>query len=213
VHDRQCAHRPPNLYRELQRSNVIILWKRHFRELGSGHPEVSELVNNDITAILTCWDSHGMAIEESSISEQPTKMISTGEVRGGSGEPVLSESMKPTWKVLKDEFGEHDSNRALIALAALPLVRAYGAQGLEVSRGDVLQHRLLQAQLREQALQVPVFRLQVPSAWSLVHLQPATLQLYYVPVPLGFSGYCPALINHDVIVVSDFTVVARRAKR
>ena len=48
-------------------------------------------------------------------------------------------------------------------------------QGLEVSRGDVLQHQLLQAQLRHQSLQLRVLLLQLLQPACLVHLQPAIL--------------------------------------
>jgi Protein of unknown function (DUF4011) len=48
-------------------------------------------------------------------------------------------------------------------------------QGLEVSRGDVLQHQLLQTQLRDQTLQLRVLLLQFLQPSSLIHLQTAKL--------------------------------------
>jgi hypothetical protein len=50
-----------------------------------------------------------------------------------------------------------------------------GGQGLEVSRGDVLQHQLLQAQLTDQPLQLRVLRLQLLQPSSLIHLQATVL--------------------------------------
>jgi hypothetical protein len=59
-------------------------------------------------------------------------------------------------------------------LAGLP-VGTHGAQGLEVSLRDVLQHQLVQAQLSHQPLQLRVLLLQLLQTPSLIHLQPAEL--------------------------------------
>jgi len=48
-------------------------------------------------------------------------------------------------------------------------------QGLEVSRGDVLQHQLVQAKVRYQPLQLRVFLLKLLEPSRLIHLQPAIL--------------------------------------
>jgi hypothetical protein len=48
-------------------------------------------------------------------------------------------------------------------------------QRLEVSPGDVLQHQILQAQLRYQPLQLRVLLLQILQPSSLIHLHPALL--------------------------------------
>jgi hypothetical protein len=48
-------------------------------------------------------------------------------------------------------------------------------QGLEVSRGDVLQHQLLQAQLTHQLLQLGVLLLQFLQPSRLIYLQAAVL--------------------------------------
>jgi hypothetical protein len=49
------------------------------------------------------------------------------------------------------------------------------ARGLEVSLRDVLQHQLLETQVRYQALQLRVLLLQLFQPPGLVHLQPAIL--------------------------------------
>src|ERR1700722_658824 len=49
------------------------------------------------------------------------------------------------------------------------------ARGLEVSRGDVLQHQIIQAQVRHQTLQLPVLLLKLLHPLRLVDLQPAIL--------------------------------------
>ena len=55
------------------------------------------------------------------------------------------------------------------------LLRSVVAQGLEVSRGEVLQHKVIQAQVRYQALQLGVLLLQFLQPLRLVHLQPTVL--------------------------------------
>jgi hypothetical protein len=61
-------------------------------------------------------------------------------------------------------------------------------QGLDVSRGDVLQHQLLQAQLTHQSLQLAVLLLQLLQTPSLVHLQPTVLLAPPVVRLLSFSA-------------------------
>ena len=65
--------------------------------------------------------------EESSMSEQSTKMIPIGDLRTepGSEELAGSASMKPYLEVLKAATGGQDTNPALDALAALPLEQRY----------------------------------------------------------------------------------------
>jgi hypothetical protein len=65
--------------------------------------------------------------------------------------------------------------RSSHALAAHGSPHNAVVQGLEVSRGDILQHQLLQAQLRYLPLQLRVLLLQILQPSSLFHLQPAVL--------------------------------------
>ena len=61
------------------------------------------------------------------------------------------------------------------ASAVHGLQRCVVAQGLEVSRGEVLQHKVVQAQVRNQTLQLRVLLLQLLQPLRLVYLQPAVL--------------------------------------
>ena len=54
-------------------------------------------------------------------------------------------------------------------------LRLQKRSGPYISRGEVLQHKVIQAQIRNQTLQLRVLLLQLLQPLRLVHLQPAVL--------------------------------------
>lgn len=84
---------------------------------------------------------------------------------------------------------------------AMPLTRiadphSVVAPGLEASRGDVLQHRLLQAQLIHQSVQLGVFLLQLLQPPRLIYLHPAIFLAPTIVRPLHDTGFLARLGRH-----------------